>query len=699
MGVVGCEVSGEFFATLGVAPLEGRVLQAEDTDGRAQDAVVSHHFWQSRLGADPAAVGKSIHLNGRAFTIIGILPADLVYPLGVELWTPLVLSPQEKSDRVAGSLHVLARLRPDVSFRQAGADMRLLASKLSQLYPNTNRGQQLSLLRLRHEQFEYHAPFLFTLQGAAVFVLLLAWANVANLLLARVLGRRQEAAIRFALGADRLRVTRQHLAEMLLLALPAGVLATLMSFWSVNLIKAAVPLSIAQYISGWNRMHVDGQVLAVTILLTLLAGVMFGVLAAVRASSAPLNLALREGGTKAGESIGRSRLRSLLVVTEVAMALVLLAGAGLVTKGFFRLWNVYQGFDPANLLTMTTTLPQTKYPDDVKLTAFYQRLLGRVRSAAGVKSAALVGNLPANGSDNELTMLTIEGRPALSAAESPTADLQSVSGDFFTIFRISLLQGRSFAESDAGNSPRVVIVSRSAADRFWPGENPIGHRLRLGRPDSNLPWLTVVGVAGDYVQNWYDPPRPTIFVPYLQAPRRSMALAVRAVGEARAVLPAMKSALAELDPTQPLFEVRSMGDVIRDSLSPIRVIGGLMLVFGVLALVFSAVGVYSVLAHSVTQRTHEFGVRIALGATRSNIVKTVLSQALRLSTVGLSVGLPLSLALSYLMASFLYGLITLDLSILGGFASLLALVGLAAGYFPAHRATKVDPMVVALRYE
>jgi putative ABC transport system permease protein len=699
VGVVGCEVSDTFFDTLQVQPAQGRAFSTgEELPGRNQVAIVSYRFWQNRLGADPGAVGKTINLDGRAFAVLAIMPRDFAYPLGVEMWTPLALSASQKAERTTESLRAVARLRPEVSFRQADAEMRLFAGKLAQLYPRTNQGQEISLVRLRDEQFEYYAPFLLTLQGAALFVLLLAWANVANLLLAQVIARRKETAIRAALGASRSRLAQQVLTEMLTLSLLAGTAAVSLSFWGVNLIKKGIPPRISMWISGWGGIGVDGFTLGITALLTLLAGMAFAGVATARASGLGVNSALKEGGRGSGDGMTRHRLRSLLVVTEVATALVLLVGAGLMTKGFLHLVSVYRGFDPGNVLTVTTTLPEARYPDGNKISNFYRELLRRVESLPGVGIAGLVENLPANGLDNRATFFTIEGRPSPPPSELPSVDLQSVSPGFFQVFRIPLERGREFSEDDGANSARAVIVSQSLAARFWPRQDPLGQRLRLGRPDLASPWLTVVGVVGDYVQNWWDPPRPTLYIAYLQAPRRSMALVIRGDSDPMKFVPAVRSALQRIDPAQPLFEVRTMPAVIQDSLASARVMGTLMMVFAALALILAAVGVYGVFANSVTQRKHEFGIRLALGARSSDVLRHVMSEAAGLCGTGLAAGIPISLALSYTMAALLYGLVALDFIILAGFTCFLGLVGLAAAYFPARRATQVDP-IVALRHE
>lgn len=699
-GAEGAAVSTNFFRLLGAGAAIGRTFNPDDGQpGRDQVMMVSHRYWVTRFGSDPNLVGRTLHLNGRACAVIGVMPEAYNYPLGIDVWVPLVLRPEERADRSQQVLHVLGRLRPAISLAQAQSEMQGFGVQLARQYPDTDSGKSVTLLPLREEQYQYTAPMFLTLQAAAGFVLLLACANLASLLFARLLARQREIAIRTALGADWKRVAAIFLTENILLSLLAGIVAVAVSFWSVTLIRTSVPVGITKWIAGWGDIRVNAWVLGFAILLAGLVGSVFGMMTALRASSLDPNQTLKEGSGGASASPGKNRWRSGLVVSQVALAMVLLVGAGLMIKGFMHLVTVYQGLEISHVATLRIALPDKTYPDDTRIASFYQRFLSSAAALPGVETVGIADNIPASNVDNSTTQFTIETRPALKESEIPAAGFESISADFLRSLRIPLLQGRGLSDEDGRDRMRVAVISQAMATRFWPRESPLGQRIKLGGPKSNAPWATIVGIVGDVKQNWWDPqPQPTIYLPYQQAPQRNMNVVARTFSEPMGLIAAMRAQVQSIDPEVPFNDVQSMEGVVADSLSPLRILGILMVVFGGVALALSAVGVYGVLAQSVAQRTREFGIRMALGAKPHDVLKHVLGQAVRLSGIGLALALPLSLVLTRAMGSLLYGIVALNIGILGGLTGTLILVALAAGYIPARRAAKVDPMV-ALRYE
>jgi putative ABC transport system permease protein len=524
----GCRVSANFFALLGAIPAQGRLFSTgEETPGADRSVIISHNFWQSRFAGDPQLLGKTVRLNGRNYTIAGIMPPDFDYPVPMELWVPLPLTPAEKSDRAQLSLAALARLRPGVAVAQATAALNNLSRRLSELYPKTNAGRVLNALQLRKELYLYTLPLFLLLQAAAVFVLLLACANLANLLFARLIARQKELAVRSALGANRGRLARLLVAEMSLLALLGGTVAIAASFSSVRILRNSISPDWTKWVPGWDGIQVDSTVLSATILLSLLLGLVFGLATALHLRHINLNTVLKETG-RSSAGPARGRLRNGLISAQVAFALILLVCAGLTMQGFNRLVQAYQGFQPDQVLKFEVALPETEYLDSAKRGNFFQTTLRNVSSLPGVSEAALTSNLPASNVDNEKTLFTIQGRPTLQASEAPAADLQTISGDYFSVLKIPLIAGRFFTEADNATAARVAIISRTMASRFWPAGDPLGQRFKLGPVDSTEPWMTVVGVVGDARQNWWNPATfPVIYQPYLQSSNSSFRFVLR----------------------------------------------------------------------------------------------------------------------------------------------------------------------------
>ncbi len=697
--VLGCRISASFFDVLGVGPALGRGFSAnEDQPGSDQVVVISHGLWQRRFAGDPAILGKTLRLNGRSYTVIGIMPPKFSYPVPSELWVPLALSPADKLDRTNLSLQALARLKPGISLATVASALAAASHRIEREFPKTNAGRSAMALQLRKELYLYTLPLFLLLQAAAGFVLLLACANLANLVFARMIGRQKEIAMRTALGAGRRRLVQLFVCETLLLSSLAGIAAVAVSFSSVRLLRTSISQDWTKWVPGWNGIQVDRTVLAFTIFLALVVGLLFGFATVLHTRSANLSNTLKEAGP-GSMTRAKGRLRGALVVSQVVFALVLLVCAGLTIQGFLRLADVYAGLQPANVLRVELSLPEKIYSDDARIENFYQQFLHSAAALQGVNNVALASNHPASNVDNDSSFFTIEGRPAPNSNQAPSADLQIISPDYFPVLRIPLLAGRLFLETDNSNAPPVAIISRGMAERYWPGENALGKRFKPGKPDSNDPWLIIVGIVGDIRQNWWNPPsQPTVYRPFLQLPQRGMATLLRSNANPVGYVSALRSVVRQLDPDIALRGVVTLETEVVDSIGIIRIMGILMGVFGLVALALSSVGVYGVLSESVAQRTREIGIRLALGANPGDLMKLVLGQALKLTGIGLTIAVPVSLALSRVMASVVFGVVSPDYAVLGGFSLLLLAVALVAGYFPARRALRIDPMI-ALRYE
>jgi len=725
--VEGYQVTSGFFSLLGMPPQLGRAISGEDfKPGHASVVVLSQGFWQRHLGADPDIVGKTLHLNGQAFTVIGIMPADFDYPVGGEAWAPLDLSPAENADRASHYLEVIGRLKSGTTMARAEADLRTISARLAQQFPETNAGHSVRLLGLVEDLTEGSRQFLSVLMGSAVFVLLLACANVANLQLARATAREKELALRRALGASRWQIARQLLAESVTLALLGGAAGVLFGGWGSQMLQRTIPPFIVAHIPGIKHMQIDSTVLAFTLVVALLTGILAGLAPALHVSNPDPNEALKEGSRGSSAAPGRQRLRALLVVSEVALALVLLVGAGLMVKGFGTLLNRYPGFDRNNVLTFrialspATTLPagvepasagpssrsgQTQEPgatskdqEDVRVREFYRQVIEKLRGLPGVESAAVATSLPSGWSWNR-TEYTAEGQPRAFPGEMRVAVMQIVSPDFFRTLRIPLLRGRLLTSQDGPDAPASVVISQSMANRIWANQDPVGKSVKFGRAESNVPWKTVVGVVGDIQRSPFDPnPDPTAYFSFAQFPMASSCVVVRSSGDPLAMAAAARAQVRSVNPDDPPYDMRTLAQLISDDVSGVEASARMMFIFGIVALVLAASGIFALMSYSVTQRTHEIGVRMALGAERVSVLRLVVGYAIKLVVIGLAIGVPSALALTRVLSSLLFGVVRLDLPIVALFTLLLTLVAAAAAYIPARRATRVDPMV-ALRYE
>jgi len=699
--VSGYDFSADYFHVIGAKPELGRVfLSEEDRPGGPNVTVLSDRLWRRRFHADPNIIGKSINLGQTPFTVVGVMPPTFRYPDKVEIWTPLALPPSSSTNWEDRTLRVLARLAPGVTLEQAQAQMNLLSQRLAAEHPDTNRGEGVVLQPLPEVIAGDIRQPLLVLLGSVGFVLLIACANVANLQLARSARREREFAIRTALGADRMRLVRQMLTESALLSSGGGVVGLLLALWSRRFLIALFPNNVANLnIPTVEAIPVDGRVLGFTLAATLVTTVLFGFVPLLRSSRWGASQMLNKTGRSGTPSVSEQRFRSALVVAEIALSFALLIGAGLLIKSFTLLSRRDLGFRPDRVLALEAFPSPAQYPAKApeKLRAFVDRSIENLRSTPGVESVAAINYLPLTGFWGPRDF-TVEGLPLPRKGEEPSADNRVITPDYFSTMGIPLLRGRTFSSTDGPDAPHVAIVSASLAHRFWKDENPIGRRLNLGEPDKPE-WWEIVGVAGD-VRSFgiEETPHDDLYRLFAQVYFPLVSFTVRTKGEPAGVIPAAKAAIWAVDPQQPFYKVVIMDALAAESIALRRVNMLLLGMFSAIALALAAVGVYGVLSYAVALRTHEMGVRLALGAQPGNLLWLVLGDGARLILLGVGIGLAASFALTRLMASLLYGVASNDPLTFAGSLIVVVAAALAASYIPARRATTVDPMV-ALRYE
>jgi putative ABC transport system permease protein len=696
--VQGFRVSPNLLDTVGIKVALGRNFRPdEDQPGKENVVILTHGLWRRRFGGDPNVVGHTVNINGVARTIIGLTPPDVIYPRGAEILAPLAMTPETMRNR--GSHYTLAvgRLKEGISIGQAQSDLDVIARRLEQQYPNTNTGRGVGVLPILEDTVRHYKAALLLMMAAVAFVLLIACANVASLTLARATGRMKEVALRLALGASRRRLIRQLLTESVILAIMGGAIGILLAVWGVEAIKAAMPEDTPAWIPGFNQLGVNSSVLVFTLIVSVTTGILFGLAPAIQASKPDLNETLKEGGGKTA-GVGRHRLRGALVVAEISLSLVLLAGAGLFMRDFLAILRTNPGFDPENVLTMGMTLPDAKYKEESQLRAFYDELLTRARSLPGVESAALINHLPLGGSNTSSTFL-VEGVPDPPPGQDFEGRHRVCTPDYFKTMGIPVVKGRGFTEANTADSRRVIIVNETLAKRFWPNGDAVGKHIRFtGSLDRN-PWMEVVGVSGDVKHNMVTPITPDFYLPLAQDTWNSMVLVARTRTQPLALAAPIRGEIQAIDRDQPVFDIYSMAQVRDRSIMPYRMVGVIMSVFGVFALILATTGVYGVMAYAVSLRTREIGVRMALGARRGDILKLlVIGQGMRMTAIGIVVGLAGAMGLAQVLKGILFGVSATDWTTFTGVTLLLAGVSLLACYIPARRATKVDPMV-ALRYE
>jgi putative ABC transport system permease protein len=684
--LLGYSFDAKMFPLLGAEPALGRVFRADDGP---QVVVLSHSLWKRRFGGDPNIVGRGITLDQKTYTVVGVMPAEFNHPgAGTALWTPLVIPPELVHSRDQTFLRIVGRLAPGVSFEQARTELRGIAGRLATAYPETNTHRSAELNTLRDLHVAGIRPTLLLLLGAVGFVLVLVCNNVASLLLARAQGRQREMAIRAALGASRRRIVRQLLTESLILSVLAGAVGLLLALWTVGGLVRLFPQSIGNlHMPRIDHIPIDGRVIAFTVLVSLVTCVLFGLTPALAAARPDLERALRESSP--GASPRSSRLRRLLVTGEIAIALTLAVGAGLLARSFECVAAKPLGFAPHGVLTARAVLSDTRYPKPEQRRRFVDGVLARVRALPGVRAAA-VSTLPLSRWWSN-TEFTVEGR-----TEQLNAAFNVVDPGYFGAMKIPLLRGRNFDSGDRDDRPSVCVVDQTFADRYFPGEDPIGRRLNHGTA-AKPEWRTIVGVVGDISQfGPEEEPRPTLYVPFSQKAWPLLGFVLRGPGEPAQLVGPLREAVGAVDADQPLSYVMTLDDLVSDTLITRRVTLYVLLTFAGVGLLLAALGVYGVMAFMVAERRREIGIRVALGADRRDVARLVLGNALRVAVAGVAMGLVIALLLGRLMASLLYQVGASDPLTFTGTAIVMTAVALLAAWLPMRAATRTDPMV-ALR--
>jgi len=700
----GQQVSAALFPLLKAQPIAGRVFtEAEDRDGAPRVVILSHALWQRRFGAQANVIGQTITLDDHGYTVVGVMPPGFDFPeKGAELWAPMAFGASAASARTSFFLRAIARLKPGVTLAAAQSELNVIAQNLAQAYPESNTDLGFSAVSLQEHMVSGFKQALFVLLGAVAFVLAIACANVANLLLARVAGREKELAVRAALGAGRRRLIRQLLTESALLALCGGALGLLLAMWGVKalkLINSAGPAGPG-VIARLDEVGLDWRVLGFTLGVSCLTGVFFGLAPALQISRPDLQRTLKESG-RGFAGAGGHRLRGLLVIAEIALSLVLLVGAGLLIRSFIRLQNVDPGFNPEGLLTLRVEISDDKARDQARVANFYQQVIDRAQALPGVEAAGVVTATPIV-TPGIRSYIIIEDKPDPPPGQPQLANNRVVSPDYFRTLGVPLLTGRLLSAQDNAQAPPAVVINQALARRYWGDENPVGKRFTFGSRRANTRWLTVVGVVGDIRQAGLNADSlPELYTPLTQEHQRwarPRVLFIRTTGDPLSLVAAVKAEIWAVDKDQTVYGVRTMEEIVAGSLAPRRFNLLLLGLFAAIALALAGVGIYGVISYAVSQRTREIGVRVALGAGRRDILKLIVGQGLALTLGGVAIGLVASFALTRWMASLLFGVSASDPLTFASVALLLTLVALLACYFPARKAMKVDPMA-ALRSE
>jgi putative ABC transport system permease protein len=701
--LLGERVTASYFRTLGVQPLLGRTFtEREDSVGGEPVIVLSEGTWHRLFGGDPAVIGRPLTLNDTVYTVIGIMPAAFVIDTPpVEAWISMGRVRESFGNRANhAGISVVARLKPGVTLDAARADMDAIAARLAQDYPDTNSNLGVRVESL-HESFVGRdlTRALIVLAGAVAFVLLIACANVANLLLSRGAARQREIAVRTALGAGRGRLFRQLLTESVLLAFAGGIAGVLLGSWGLQVLLAATPDNLARV----DAVRIDASVLLFSAALTLTTGIIFGVAPALQVSRPDLNETLKEGGRSGTKGAKAQHVRSALVVAQVALSLVLLVGAGLMLRSFAELQATSPGLDPTNVVAAGVTLPGARYSDLDARRQFIRRVIDRLEATPGVESAATVTPLPLSMNGWQTSFL-VEGFPEPEPGKFPTNDIARITPNYFRTMGIRLLRGRPFTWQDTENAPLVAIIDETFADTWFANQDPIGRRIKInaGHPVPGMPpppWVTVVGVV-NHVKNYGidQESRVEVYVPYTQATLSQATLVVKGSGDTAAVGAAIKQAVREADPTLPVFTIRTMEEYLERTLTSKRLMMLLLALFAAVALTLAAVGLYGVMSYGVAQRTSEIGIRMALGAHPRDVLRLVIGHGMVLTACGLVLGLAGAYWLTRVIETLLFGVSANDAATFAGVAALLAVVAFLATWIPARRAARVDPLV-ALRYE
>jgi putative ABC transport system permease protein len=699
--ILGARVSSNFFQTLGAQPTIGRAFRPdEDKPGRNRLAILSYGLWHDRFNADPDEPGKTITLNGDSYTVVGVMPEDFHFTLmgRANIWVPLAFTEQERADRVDGWLNVVGRLKPGVTLAQAQQAMDPIAKSLEKLYPATNTNSGIFLNSLRHEIGKHVGDQgIYMSFCIGICILLIACANVAGILLARSLSRQKEMALRISLGANRFRIVRQLLTENVWLFVVAAGLGVVLAKWGGEWITNLIPFQNRGYLPNYARLDVDFSTLAYSVGIALFSSLAFGLTPALHSSKPDLTGMLKDAGGSASISLRGRRMRKVLVVLEVSLALTSLVPAGLMIEWLKSINNIDLGFHSDHVLTARITLPDTAYSDPHQVASFYNRLLDRIQALPQVTSTGASQYIPFGDEYNSAEML-FEGRPAPDLGNYPGTAITAATPGYASVLGLQTIRGRFISDQDGPDSPSVIVINQTLADRYFPHQDPIGQRIQLGRDSTTM--RTVVGIVKN-VRLDTDFNRPLAsesYVPFSQSPSRSMVILLRTSGDPMALAAGLRQAVTSLDQNQPVSQVVSLNQLISDQEAPIRIFTGFTNFFGVLALFLAAIGIYGTMAYIVEGRTKEMGIRVALGASPRDVMRLVLAHSVRITFVGILLGLAGALALAQLIAGMLVGVNAADPRVYFSAAVVLGAAILLASYLPARRAMRVDPMV-ALRYE
>lgn len=690
----GALVSANFFDTLGMMPAMGRpFLPEEEQLGHDHEAILSYGLWRRRFGSDPNVLGNTIELDGATYDIVGVMGKDFDFPLTEEIWRPLALKPEEQALRSEHYLMPIGRLKPGVSLRQAAAEIQTIQAGLQRQFPQTETGWSVKMMTVGvFVAGDLSIEYSKLLIGAVLFLLLIACANVANLLFARGAGRHKEIAVRQALGAHRLDIVRQLLIESMLLAFGGACIGLLLGEWGIRVIRYYMPPEVDRYLPMWRHVRLETGVFLYTVAVTVLAGLISGLAPAFQSSKGDVHEELKEGGRANTGGPARQRLRSVFVVAEVALSLILLVGAGLMVKGVRALLVVNQNLDPQRVLTMVVSLPDSKYKSAQQKVSFFDQALRQLEAIPGVHAAAVATNVPFGVFERD-DIISIQGR-AFRLGDYRQASAQSVNPGYFRAMNIPLRQGRFVAETDGADQPLVVDVSQSFAKRYFHDEDPVGKFIKRGDGNSRSPWIKIVGVVGDIRYNILGSKEtPPLYFPYQQAPDGFCFLAIQTKGDPLTFAQAVRSQIVKIDPDQPISDVNTLEKVIKDQLLGLSYVAVMLSVLGIIALVLASVGVYGVMAYSVTERTHEIGVRVALGAQPRDVLRLVLTRGAVMTVIGLLIGLPIAWVMARFLAGLFFGVNATDVATFSGITFLMCVITLLACYMPAHHAMSVDPTV------
>jgi putative ABC transport system permease protein len=696
------QITSNFFTMIGVQPFLGRTfLPEEEEPGRNQEIILSYGLWEQRYASDPNILKRVTKVNGKSFNIVGVMKKGFDFPMPAEAWIPLAMDVKERLRRDNRRLWVLGRLKQGVSFSAGTAEMQAISERQAEAYPDTNKAWRLQPQPLR--QFitgTLTRQYTVLLMVAVGFVLLIACADVANVQFARITGRTSEFAVRTAMGGSRWRLVRQLLIESIMLSLGGATLGLFLAQWDIQMILAHMPPDVARFVAGWKTIRLDTNAFLYALVIAVFSGVISGIAPSLLGSRANIAETLKEGGRGASGSRARHRLRGALVVAEVALALVLLIGAGLMVKGFQGLLSVNESYAPQTLLTLNFALPEVQYGQPAARLNFNEQIMRRLASVSGVQTASQVTYVPyADGGAVNEREFSIEGRPLTQRGEVRRAILETTAPNYFNTLNIALRDGRLLSETDGAESPQVAVISESLARRYFPGENPLGRHIRAGKAEAEGKWMTVVGVVNDVRYSWIvKEDVPTIYRSFRQAPPYYTTVVLRTAGDPLKFVSSARAEIAAVDGNLPLYNIKPMDKVITESIVGIAYVATMMAVLGAIALVLATVGVFGVMSYAVSERTHEIGIRLSMGAQTVNVLALVLRSGMFLTVLGLAIGLPIAFLLAQALSSLLYGVRAADpTSFIGLPLLLLAVAGIAC-YLPARRAANLDPLQ-ALRHD